>query len=89
MSFRALARYKCDGCKVIESEEIEVPADIMQADTPNGWLRVEMMSRHRDLDHREIKHFCTSCSRSISHFLQGRTLADGEQMWPPKGELHP
>lgn len=72
MSFLATARYKCDGCKVMQSDEIEVPTDIMQADTPYGWLRVETCKRTHDLDLRAIKHFCPMCSRSVDSYLQGR-----------------
>jgi hypothetical protein len=78
MSFRSTATFKCDGCKVVESEGIEVTADIMQARPPVGWLRIEMHKLSRvpsgdALDAMSIKHYCTHCTPMVESYLAGRT----------------
>jgi hypothetical protein len=74
MAFRSVARFKCDGCKVIETDEIEVLSDLLQVGTPTGWLRVETNRPSRDLNVLAVHHYCPSCARLIESYLRGRRV---------------
>jgi hypothetical protein len=74
MSFRSVARVKCDGCKVIESDEIEVLSDLLQVGTPAGWLRVETNRPSRDLNMLAVHHFCPACAPMVESYLRGRRV---------------
>jgi hypothetical protein len=78
MTFRARGRYKCDGCKVLESDDIEMRSELMRADVPLGWLRVDTYTRTRMSDAREIYHFCEQCRPVIENDLEGRNLGPDE-----------
>jgi len=75
MSFKATGLYRCDGCKVITSDPVDLDADVLQAVTPRGWLRVETSELQGDLDVRTIKHYCRLCSPLIQSYLAGRREA--------------
>lgn len=85
MSFKSTAIFKCDGCKVIESDPIEIDTDIMQARPPMGWLRVQCnkLTRSADpdtaLDALAIKFYCLHCTPLIESYLSGR-----EEAKPPE-----
>jgi hypothetical protein len=68
MSFKAIARFRCDGCKVTTSEDIEILADVLQACPPRSWLRVEAVRA----DVAQIRHYCPVCAPLIENYLQGR-----------------
>jgi hypothetical protein len=72
MAYQSLGKFKCDGCRVIESGDIELPADNLQAMTPPSWLRVETTQRRADLDIIAVAHYCPSCAPLIQSYLQGR-----------------
>lgn len=76
MTYAAIGKFKCDGCKVVESDPIEIPSDLLQPMPPLGWLRVETCARYVDLDKRDVKHFCRFCAKSVESFLAGRRLED-------------
>lgn len=92
MTFRSVSTFKCDGCKVIEAEGIEVTTDIMQARPPMGWLRIELhkLTRggHSDeaLDVMGIKHYCPHCTPMVENYLAGRV--DNETPEPDREERH-
>jgi hypothetical protein len=72
MSWRAVGQFACDGCKVITSAEIEVPADNLQPVAPSKWLRVETSERNGDLDVVGVSHYCPGCAPLIRSYLKGR-----------------
>lgn len=80
MSFKSIAVFSCDGCKVIESEPVEIKADILQARPPRGWLRVQMNKLTASpgapddeaLDQLGIKFYCPHCVPLIESYLSGR-----------------
>jgi len=72
MAYRATVRFKCDGCKVIESDPVEVLADVLQTLPPDGWLRVEATNYLDGLEVRAIKHYCRLCKPLIESYLAGR-----------------
>jgi hypothetical protein len=74
MGFRSVARFKCDGCKVIESDEIEVLSDMMMAATPTGWLRVETNKLTRELNVVAVHFYCLHCAPLVESYLQGRRV---------------
>lgn len=80
MPFQATAIFKCDGCKVIESDPIIVDADILQARPPMGWLRVQVnkltpsMDPDTALDGLAIKFFGPCCAPLIESYLSGRKV---------------
>ena len=69
MSFSATARFKCNGCKVIDSEPILLEADVLQAVPPARWLRVENMQNAGTMDVRAIHHYCPACAPLIRSYL--------------------
>jgi hypothetical protein len=75
MSYHALAKFKCDGCKVVESKGIEVPSDNLRRVQPPHWLRVEACKLRGDLDVIEIRHFCPSCAPMVESYLNGAAVA--------------
>jgi len=76
MAFRSIARFGCDGCKVIE-KEVEVPSDLMQANVPRGWLRVELRKTDAALDVLDVRFFCRHCAPLVESYLRGApTKAD-------------
>jgi len=74
VSFIATASFRCDGCR-IESQPIELCADILQAVLPVKWLRVETGEVQREIDVRSIKHFCPICAPLVAAFLNTRRQA--------------
>jgi hypothetical protein len=75
MSYHALAKFKCDGCKVIESNDIKVPSDNLRPVQPPHWLRDEACKLQRDLDMIEISHFCPTCAPLVESYLKGAVVA--------------
>ena len=71
MSYRTAGRYACDGCKVIETADIVIEADVFQPVPPAGWLRVETHRALHDLDVQAIRHFCPSCAPLVESYLSG------------------
>jgi hypothetical protein len=82
MTFRSTAVFSCDGCKVIETDEIEVPTDIMQARPPVGWLRAEThkLTGNEGLEEMVIKFFCPHCTPLIESYLAGRPVAPNDDV---------
>jgi hypothetical protein len=72
MGFRSVARFKCDGCKVIESDEVEVLSDLMGAATPFGWMRVETNRPTRDMNVIAVHFYCLHCAPLVESYLRGR-----------------
>lgn len=72
MSWRALGKFSCDGCKVIVSADIELPADNVAPVAPSKWLRVETSERSAELDVIATHHFCPACAPLIRSYLKGR-----------------
>jgi hypothetical protein len=73
MTFKSTAIFRCDGCKVIESEPVEVLTDIMQARPPYHWLRVETHKIDGELTAMAIKFFCPHCAKLVESYLKGNT----------------
>ena len=72
MSYRGIAQFKCDGCKVVESDDIELPSDNVRPVTPASWLRVEATEQQADLEVMTIRHYCPNCAPMIESYLRGR-----------------
>jgi hypothetical protein len=75
MSYKAMGSFRCDGCKVIQSDPVEIEADILRPIPPRGWLRVETSELQDDLDVRAVKHYCRLCAPLITSYLAGRREA--------------
>jgi hypothetical protein len=76
MSFNATGSYRCDGCKVCESEPVALVADSLSPLLPGGWLRVETTERvNAVLITRSISHYCQLCKPLIVSYLAGRREA--------------
>jgi hypothetical protein len=76
MAYHALGKFKCDGCKVIESSEIDLPADNLRPMPPKHWLRVETTQLRSDLEVIAVKHFCPSCAKLVENYLRGAPTAE-------------
>jgi hypothetical protein len=72
MAYHALGKFKCDGCRVIESGDIDLPSDQLGPVLPDHWLRVETLKRRRELDVISASHYCPACAPLIESYLQGR-----------------
>jgi hypothetical protein len=63
--------YRCDGCKVVESEWADPGA------TPVNWLRVQTCRlRHNKLPQIATRHYCPACTRLIESYLAGRRVEE-------------
>lgn len=78
MSYHAHGRYRCDGCKIVESDEIELQSDQLGALPPARWLVVTTSRLNGELHVIEGRHYCPTCAPLIVSYLAGRKLADGE-----------
>ena len=74
MSYKALGRYSCDGCKVVESDAIELQSDQLGPLPPQRWLLVTTSKLHGELHVIEGKHFCPMCAPLIESYLAGRRV---------------
>jgi hypothetical protein len=75
MSFKSIGRFRCDGCKVIESDAIELTEERSFVRLPRGWLRVETTKVDRPdrlVDTTTVSHFCRHCLPSVESYLKGR-----------------
>lgn len=71
MSYRALGRFKCDGCKVIESDGYDLPSEALQPILPAGWLRACTLSEGEGLAQHRTYHYCPNCKPLIASYLKG------------------
>ena len=71
MSWHAAGRFRCDGCKAIETADLVIEADIFQPVPPAGWLRVDTHRALHDLDVHAIRHYCPSCAPLVESYLSG------------------
>lgn len=74
MSYRALGRFACDGCKLIESGEVELLSDMLGPVPPPPWLRVETVQLHGELELRAVTHYCPGCAPLVQNYLAGRRM---------------
>lgn len=72
MSYHALGKFRCDGCKVVESDNVDIPSDELQPMPPSRWLRVSTSQWRDGLHVIESRHFCPSCAPLIESYLRGR-----------------
>lgn len=77
MSYRSTGRFLCDGCKIIESSEIELSDSEFGPLTAPGWLRVATMLQRGDAIEHGARHYCTACTPLILSYLAGRKV-EGE-----------
>ena len=60
MGFRSVAQFQCDACDA-ESDEVNVPVDLMQAEAPEQWTRLHITRRNGELAVMEIRYVCPDC----------------------------
>ncbi len=60
MGFRSVAQFQCDACDA-ESDEVNVPVDLMQAEAPEQWTRIHITRRDGELAVMEIRYVCPDC----------------------------
>lgn len=77
MSYRSLGQYTCDGCKVIQSSEIETASDMIGPMPPDHWLEVRTTITRGELIEHKHHQYCPSCSPLIASYLNGRAANDG------------
>lgn len=94
MTFESVAVFKCDGCKVSQSDPIFIKVDIMQARPPRNWLRVQVNKLTASpgtpddeaLDQLGIKFYCPHCAPLIESYLAGRRDEETPQPEPDRDE---
>lgn len=72
MSYRSLGKYKCDGCKTIQSDDIELQSDQLGPMPPQRWLLVTTSKLVGELHVIEGRHYCPMCAPLIESYLAGR-----------------
>ena len=71
MGFRSVAQFQCDACDA-ESDEVNVPVDLMQAEAPEGWTRLHITRRAGELAVMEIRYACPDCLPKLVGLFAGR-----------------
>jgi hypothetical protein len=66
---RTLAKYRCDGCKVVESDEVESLTEFTENRLPRLWLRV--VTSTTDRYDATTKHYCPRCAPLVESYLAG------------------
>lgn len=72
MSYSSLGRYRCDGCKVVESDEIIIESDQIGPLPPQRWLVVSTCRLVGEVQLIEARHYCPMCAPLVESYLAGR-----------------